>query len=106
MSTANQQQALLLQVQHLKMHFAIHKGILNRHIADVKAVDDVSFDIYHRETLALVGESGCGKTTIGRCIVRAYSPTAGLMLYRKQSGNGDSQSTNDDMIDGRPTARA
>lgn len=99
MTTANSPQAPLLEVQNLKMHFAIHKGILNRHIADVKAVDDVSFDIYHRETLALVGESGCGKTTIGRCIVRAYPPTAGQIRYRKESRNGDSQPNNDNIID-------
>lgn len=72
----------LLEVANLKMYFPIRKGMMNRHIGDVKAVDDVSFNIYPRETLALVGESGCGKTTIGRCVVRAYAPTAGHILYQ------------------------
>lgn len=75
------QQTPLLQVEHLKKYFPIHKGVMNRHVGDVKAIDDVSFDIYPRETLALVGESGCGKTTIGRCVVRAYTPTAGELHY-------------------------
>ena len=81
----------LLEVKQLKKYFPIHHGILNRHVGDVKAVDDVTFDIYPRETLALVGESGCGKTTIGRCIVRAYPTTSGQMLYHKNGNNGSSE---------------
>lgn len=71
----------LLEVKHLKKYFPIHRGLLNRHVGDVKAADDVNFTVYNRETLALVGESGCGKTTVGRCLVRAYEPTSGEMLY-------------------------
>jgi peptide/nickel transport system ATP-binding protein len=72
----------LLEVVHLKKYFPIHKGLMYRHVNDVRAVDDVSFEIYPGETLALVGESGCGKTTIGRCVVRAYQPSAGELRYR------------------------
>ena len=79
--TPTQVQTPLLEVVNLKKYFPLHHGVLNRHVGDVKAVDDVSFDIFPRETLALVGESGCGKTTIGRCIVRAYTPTAGQLHY-------------------------
>ena len=71
----------LLKIENLKMHFPIRKGFLRRQVGAVKAVDDVSFDIHPGETLGLVGESGCGKTTIGRCIVRAYQPTDGQILY-------------------------
>lgn len=72
----------LLEVINLKKYFPIHKGVLRRHVNDVRAVDDVSFEVYPRETLALVGESGCGKTTIGRCVARAYKPTSGQLRYR------------------------
>jgi peptide/nickel transport system ATP-binding protein len=71
----------LLKVENLKMHFPIRRGFLRRIVGAVKAVDDVSFEIYPGETLGLVGESGCGKTTIGRSIVRAYEPTDGQILY-------------------------
>jgi peptide/nickel transport system ATP-binding protein len=84
MAEHNNGQALL-KIQNLKMHFPIRKGILRRIVGAVKAVDDVSFEIKPGETLGLVGESGCGKTTIGRSIVRAYQPTDGQILY----GSGD-----------------
>jgi peptide/nickel transport system ATP-binding protein len=77
----------LLDVKDLKMYFPIKRGFLQRVRGYVKAVDGVSFPIYHGETLGLVGESGCGKTTIGRCICRAYDPTGGEMLYVDQGGN-------------------
>ncbi|MCV2863678.1 ABC transporter ATP-binding protein [Defluviimonas sp. WL0075] len=67
----------LVEVKGLKMYFPITAGILRRKVGDVKAVDDVSFDIYEGETLGLVGESGCGKSTCGRVILRLYDPTAG-----------------------------
>jgi peptide/nickel transport system ATP-binding protein len=72
----------LLRVRNLKMYFPLRKGIFSQVTGYVKAVDDVSFDIKRGETLGLVGESGCGKSTIGRCIVRAYQPTGGELLYR------------------------
>jgi oligopeptide transport system ATP-binding protein len=67
----------LVQVRDLKMYFPIYTGILRRHTGDVKAVDGISFDIQQGETLGLVGESGCGKSTVGRALLRLYDPTAG-----------------------------
>ena len=72
----------LLEVRGLAMHFPISEGILiNRKIGEVKAVDGVDFTIERGETLGLVGESGCGKTTTGRCILRLERPTAGQILF-------------------------
>jgi peptide/nickel transport system ATP-binding protein len=71
----------LLSVRDLKMHFPITKGIFGGVKGYVKAVDEVSFDVGRGETLGLVGESGCGKTTVGRSIVRAYTPTGGQVNY-------------------------
>ena len=68
---------VLLEVKGLKKYFPIQKGFLRRVIGHVRAVDGVNFFIREGETLGLVGESGCGKTTTGRCILRAYEPTAG-----------------------------
>ena len=67
----------LVEVAGLKMYFPITAGIFRTRVGDVKAVDNVSFDIYEGETLGLVGESGCGKSTCGRVILRLYDPTAG-----------------------------
>ena len=72
----------LLEVKHLRKFFPIHKGFFHRHVGDVRAVDDVSFFINEGETLGLVGESGCGKTTASRCVLRAYQPSSGEMLFR------------------------
>ena len=73
---------VLVRVEHLKKYFPITRGlVLSRHIGDIKAVDDVSFGIYQGETLGLVGESGCGKTTVGRTIIQLYRPTAGHVYY-------------------------
>jgi len=72
----------LLSVKNLKMHFPITQGIiLQRQVGSVKAVDDVSFDIKQGETLGLVGESGCGKSTTGRAILQLYKPTAGAVEF-------------------------
>ena len=72
---------LLLEVNDLKMYFPIQKGLLKRTTGYVKAVDGVSLSIKKGETLGLVGESGCGKTTTGRCIVRVYRPTDGEIIF-------------------------
>jgi peptide/nickel transport system ATP-binding protein len=71
----------LLEIKNLRMYFPINKGLLRRKVGDIKAVDDISFDIRKNETLGLVGESGCGKTTTGRCILRLYQPTSGHILF-------------------------
>jgi peptide/nickel transport system ATP-binding protein len=76
----------LLQVKHLSKYFPIRKGFFRKTVGNVRAVDDVSFFINEGETLGLVGESGCGKTTTSRCILRAMSPTSGEMLFRAQGG--------------------
>ncbi len=76
-----QQDNNLLEVKNLKMYFPIQKGLLRRKVGDIKAVDDISFDIKRNETLGLVGESGCGKTTTGRCILRLYNPTSGNIVF-------------------------
>jgi oligopeptide transport system ATP-binding protein len=68
---------VLVRVRNLKKYFPITRGVFQRHVGDVKAVDDVSFDIYQGETLGLVGESGSGKTTVGRTMLRLYEPTGG-----------------------------
>jgi peptide/nickel transport system ATP-binding protein len=74
----------LLKINNLKMYFPVTRGIFRRKVGDVKAVDDVSFDIKKGETVGLVGESGCGKTTVGRCILRIYHPTAGQIIFNGQ----------------------
>src|SRR5262249_24835133 len=78
-------QAPLLEVRGLAMHFPITEGVLlTRKVGDVKAVDGIDFSIARGETLGLVGESGCGKTTTGRCILRLEKPTQGQILYNGQ----------------------
>jgi peptide/nickel transport system ATP-binding protein len=78
--------APLLDVRGLKKYFPIAKGLLRRVSGYVRAVDDVSFTVNEGETLGLVGESGCGKTTVSRCILRAIDPTGGQILYRTRNG--------------------
>jgi len=82
----------LLEVRGLKMHFAVQTGLLRRTTGHVRAVDGVTFSVARGKTLGLVGESGCGKTTAVRAIVRLYQPTGGEVLFRSSvlsgSGNG------------------
>jgi oligopeptide/dipeptide ABC transporter ATP-binding protein len=78
----------IVSVQHLKKYFPIHTGLLNKVTNDLKAVDDISFDIYQGETLGLVGESGCGKTTVGRLILKLTEPTAGSIYFKGIHING------------------
>ena len=84
-NTESQNDDILLEVRNLKMHFPVGSGFLSRKpVGYVKAVDDVSFTVKRGETLGLVGESGCGKTTTGRCILQLYKPTAGQVIFDGQ----------------------
>lgn len=77
----------LLEVKDLKKHFPIHRGVFRKIVGHVKAVDGISFKINPGETLGLVGESGCGKTTVGRMIMGAYRPTGGEIWFQPQNGS-------------------
>ncbi len=71
----------ILDIRDLKMYFPVTRGLLRKKVADVKAVDGVTFKLKRGETLGLVGESGCGKTTIGRCVLRLYQPNDGQIFF-------------------------
>jgi len=78
----NNKAETLMKIKDLKMYFPITQGIIiQKHVGDIKAVDGLSFDIQRGETLGLVGESGCGKSTTGRAILQLYKPTAGSVIF-------------------------
>jgi peptide/nickel transport system ATP-binding protein len=81
---AERQDQRLLDIRNLRKYFPIKKGFFRKTVGNVKAVDDVSLYVDEGETLGLVGESGCGKTTAGRCILRAIEPTSGEIMFRDQ----------------------
>jgi len=81
MTTIDSNNDFLLDVDDLKMHFPIYRGVIQRQVGAVRAVDGVSFHIKRGETLGLVGESGCGKSTTGRTILQLYKPTAGNVYF-------------------------
>jgi len=87
MSAQAVQGQAMLEVSGLKKYFPVMRGVFRKHVGDVKAVDDVSFTLGRKETLSLVGESGCGKTTAGRSVLRLIEPTAGRALYRPPGSN-------------------
>ncbi len=77
---------IILKVKDLKMHFPLRRGMLQRQVGTIKAVDGVSFELREQEVMGLVGESGCGKTTVGRSLLRLYDPTDGEVLFHKGDG--------------------
>ena len=84
-ASAQNDDNVLLEVKNLKMHFPVTSGLIfQRAVAHIKAVDDISFSVKTGETLGLVGESGCGKTTTGRCILQLYEPTEGQVIFEGQ----------------------
>ena len=98
---------------NLKKYFPVRKGVLARVVAQVKAVDDVSFHIQPGETLGLVGESGCGKTTVGRTLLRLIEPTAGQVLFdgkdvaaRRRPGAAHAAARHADRLSGSRSARS
>ena len=73
---------VLLKVDQLVKHFPIRRGLLQRQVGAVRAVDGISFDIFQGETFGLVGESGCGKSTAGRAILQLHRPTSGHVIFK------------------------
>jgi len=91
-----------LEVKDLKKHFPIHKGVFKKVVGHVKAVDGVTFSMNSGETLGLVGESGCGKTTVGRMIMGAYRPTSGHIWFQPPNGEPRVDLANIEPSDMRP----
>ena len=85
--TNGKQDSTLLEVEDLRVHFPITSGIWSRTVGHVRAVDDISFHVEEGETLGLVGESGCGKTTTGRAILRAVEPIDGKVMFKRRDGS-------------------
>jgi peptide/nickel transport system ATP-binding protein len=83
-ATLDRDSDLILAIDGLKVYFPITRGLLKRKVGEIKAVDGVSFKMRRGETLGLVGESGCGKTTVGRCISRLYRPTEGSIIFNQK----------------------
>jgi len=73
---------ICLEVDSLKMYFPLYRGVMKRKIGEVRAVEDVSFQVHVGETIGIVGESGCGKSTLAKCIMRALTPNEGKILYK------------------------
>src|SRR6185503_16175157 len=92
----------LLEVKGLKKYFPIQKGLLRKTVGNVKAVDDVNFFVREGETLGLVGESGCGKSTAGRSIIRLYEPTAGQILFKSRTLATDGKQKLVNLLDLKP----
>ena len=86
MSTIKPEPPVVLDVRDLRVHFPITRGVLRRTVGHVKAVDGVTFQVRQAETLGLVGESGCGKTTTGRALLRIVEPTGGEISFRRADG--------------------
>ena len=80
-SNPNKDKEVLVRVTNLKKHFPIRRGVFRKQVGAVQAVDGISFDIYKGETLGLVGESGCGKSTAGRTILQLLPPTDGKVYF-------------------------
>lgn len=81
----------LFEIKDLKKHYPVLGGVFRRPVASVKALDGIDLDIYRGECLGLVGESGCGKTTTGKAIIRLHDPTSGQIIYQPDGGQGTTQ---------------